>query len=1028
MADLIPTEVDDEGDERAADDGGGSGGGAAALGSGAAGSAAATPAVPGPPGGAAPVPGNGTAIGRFTVLGLLGIGGMGVVLSAYDPDLDRKVALKLLRGDQFRGARAAAGRAALLREAKAMARLNHPNVVAVYEAGVLEGSGYVVMEQVEGITLRRWLDEPRGWEEILDVLLAAGHGLAAAHRAGVVHRDFKPENVLVGKEGRVRVSDFGLAGEGGGGRGTLEYMAPETRDARATRAAHAVSSSSGAPGGAAGTPGSDALAAVAAAPDARSDLYAYCITVWEALHGERPVTEHGPPPLPANRKAPSWVYAALLRGLAVSPDERWPSMDALLARLGRLRRGVGRLAIAAIAAVLLIGVAAFFVGRERARAPSCASAEDRLVGAWDPARRSEVERAFAAKGLRFGAAAWPAVAARVDAFAGGWSKMYNEACHATHVEGRQSAVLLDLRMECLDRRRGVLANLTSLWAKGMTAELVEASLESALGLPPLAPCADARTLTGKIALPDDPEKVRAIAATRAQIDAAFAMLLAHQRVEAQQVMVVARAAADATGWPQVRAEAALVDGKVLSDLYDAGAEPRLLEAARLAGAARDDKLAADAMVELVQVLSENQQLADRALLVASITDGLVARAGDEPGQRVLFTRFRAAALRVKGDFVQARAVLAEARAPALAAFGEGSWDLSVLDGELSRIAEAQGDYAEARQLGEQVLKAAIVRFGPQHPRVAAYLNNLAMAADAGGDPKAARAYHQRALQIKVAVLGEDSPSVALTLNNLGIVEVRLGNLTEALAQLERALAIRERVLGPEHPYVATTLGNLSTIYLDLGRFDEALAAAQRALAIKLKAYGPDNAFVANSLHDVARLRAVQGDHAQALELFRRSAAAREKVFGADHEKSVSARVRVAAELGALGRCGEAQPILLAAVAASVKDKDAENEADALSALADCDLAAGASARALPRLARAVELLAGGGDDIEVRTVGAARWQLGRAQWAVGQRVEAVASVRAAERELATVDTDLETAPLLKAARAWLAVHGKQASR
>src|SRR5215468_7612378 len=263
------------------------------------------------------VPARGVSIGRFIVLGPLGMGGMGMVLSAYDPQLDRKVALKLLRTD--RGALSEEGRARLVREAQAMARLNHPNVVAVYEVVFGEVTGYLVMELVEGTTLRAWLakNQPR-WEQIVDLHIAAGAGLAAAHRAGLVHHDFKPDNVLVDGEGRPRVSDFGLAGAGRPGAGTQAYMAPEQL------------------GG--GT------------VDARADQYAFCVTLWEALHGERPVAGAAPP---SSRKAPRWVDRALTRGLRAAPEERWPSMDDLLRVLRRGRRSGARLAglAAAVGAV-----------------------------------------------------------------------------------------------------------------------------------------------------------------------------------------------------------------------------------------------------------------------------------------------------------------------------------------------------------------------------------------------------------------------------------------------------------------------------------------------------------------------------------------------------------------------------------------------------------------------------------------------------------------------------------------------------
>src|SRR4051794_14361160 len=157
---------------------------------------------------------TGARIGRYVVLENVGSGAMGSVYAAYDPELDRKIALKLLKGSALAGALNPTGQARLLREAKAMGRLAHPNVIAVHDAGVFEGQVFLAMEFCAGGTLRSWLgDAPRTWREILDVFIAAGRGLAAAHAAGLVHRDFKPDNVLLDREGRPRVVDFGLARE-----------------------------------------------------------------------------------------------------------------------------------------------------------------------------------------------------------------------------------------------------------------------------------------------------------------------------------------------------------------------------------------------------------------------------------------------------------------------------------------------------------------------------------------------------------------------------------------------------------------------------------------------------------------------------------------------------------------------------------------------------------------------------------------------------------------------------------------------
>lgn len=273
-------------------------------------------------------------IGRYRLLGRLGEGGMGLVLSAHDPELDRQVAIKILRPSPQWPEDAAAD-ARLLREARAIARLNHPNVVTVFDVGVEAGRLFVVMEQVRGRSLHEWLRTPRGAGEVLGVLVQAGRGLAAAHAAGLVHRDFKPGNVLLGEDGRVRVADFGLARFAEQG---FEPGAPPD----GVQAAELVSHS----GRVLGTPAYMAPEqCLGGAADERSDQFAFCVCLYEGLFGQRPfrgehfaelkrAIVHQPLQLPVGAEglAPQ-LRAALLRGLAKSPEQRFASMDELLEQL-----------------------------------------------------------------------------------------------------------------------------------------------------------------------------------------------------------------------------------------------------------------------------------------------------------------------------------------------------------------------------------------------------------------------------------------------------------------------------------------------------------------------------------------------------------------------------------------------------------------------------------------------------------------------------------------------------------------------
>jgi formylglycine-generating enzyme required for sulfatase activity len=325
---------------------------------------------------------TGARIGRYVVIDRVGVGAMGVVYGAYDPELDRKVALKLLKPGQ--GAREMA-RARLLREAKAMARLSHPNVVAVHDVGIVDDQVFLAMEFLSGGTVKSWLAAgSRPWREILAVFAAAGRGLAAAHDAGLVHRDFKPDNVLLDKDGRPRVVDFGIAREAGadaegdeapvaGGPGA-SAQAPLDVTARLRE-----SSGSNQPlvtltktGALIGTPAYMAPEQfMGQRGDEKSDQFSFCVALYEALYGERPfagddvlsisvnVTQEQMRPLPKDRGVPAWIRRVLVRGLKLDPKLRWPSMGALIAALqddpaAKLRRRlIAGGTIAAVAATAI---------------------------------------------------------------------------------------------------------------------------------------------------------------------------------------------------------------------------------------------------------------------------------------------------------------------------------------------------------------------------------------------------------------------------------------------------------------------------------------------------------------------------------------------------------------------------------------------------------------------------------------------------------------------------------------------------
>ena len=285
-----------------------------------------------PTAGSADAQDGGRKIGRYKILGLVGRGGFGEVHAAHDPELDRRVALKVLTRSEDPNAVAL-----LRREATTMARLSHPNVVRVFDVGEVDGDLFIAMEFIRGVTLRSWLSgQVRSWPEIRAVFVATGQGLAAAHREGVVHRDFTPENVIIDDDGRARVVDFGLAAATG-----EEVLPGHTADEDEL----ADSTLSSDPGRG-GTPAYMAPELHLGRPaDARSDQFSFCVAMFEALHGRRPFrgrTWHTLSPqvlgehrdgAQVDRTLPAHLRRTIVRGLAAAPERRFPDMDALLAEL-----------------------------------------------------------------------------------------------------------------------------------------------------------------------------------------------------------------------------------------------------------------------------------------------------------------------------------------------------------------------------------------------------------------------------------------------------------------------------------------------------------------------------------------------------------------------------------------------------------------------------------------------------------------------------------------------------------------------
>ncbi|MCB9756334.1 MAG: serine/threonine protein kinase [Myxococcales bacterium] len=424
-----------------------------------------------------------TRIGRFELVRRLGAGGMGVVYLARDPELDRAVAIKHLHPRFVRGDALALAEQRMRREARAMARLAHPHVVHIHEVGTHDGQLFLAMEYVDGLTLSDWLrGERRGWRELLRVFCEAGEGLDAAHEAGLVHRDFKPENVLVSRAGAAKVTDFGLAS-----------MLSASASTSCARPIPALEDSTTAPmtrtGALMGTPLYMSPEQFAGEPaDARSDQFSFCVALYEALVGARPFTGStfgelaasvsrgalGPRPRVA---APSRVLVAVERGLRVAPEERWPSMGALLEALRhdptpRRRR---RLALAGLA-VGLASAAGGYAWSETTRAralQACETAGAAIEDVWGGATRARALTEVRASGISFAESSATHTADALDAFTSAWRQVRTDTCVAARVERRWSPELSASADACLEERREQLESFVETLEETVSADELE---------------------------------------------------------------------------------------------------------------------------------------------------------------------------------------------------------------------------------------------------------------------------------------------------------------------------------------------------------------------------------------------------------------------------------------------------------------------------------------------------------------------------------------------------------------------------
>ncbi len=855
-----------------------------------------------------------SCIGRYMVLDRIGAGAMGVVYRGFDPELERPVALKLLHAELD----SPTLRERLLREARAMAKVSSAHVATVFEAGVHAGRSFVAMELVHGRTLRQWQKEARrSWPELLAVYRQAALGLAEAHDAALVHRDFKPDNAMIDAQGRVKVLDFGLA------RGhELQRSAARTHDD--LRAQTDDTELEATPltrtGALIGTPAYMAPELLAGGiADARSDQFAFCVALFEALHDERPFKGRNAEQLLASMRAgattagakvPAWIGRAVGRGLALDPAARWPSLRALAAALDRdpgraRRRG---LALGIVGVTALAAWSWQRIDRMRTIA-ACDAAAAELDATWDDGARARVRAAFAASDLPFATDSAERVIPLVDAQVEAWRSASATACVHTELEHVWTEARLAAATWCLQGRRSELAAFVEDLAQPDTATITGAVMRAAM-LEPIDPCTDGGRLD-RLPIPP-PEQVDAVQHIREQLATLdVAAAAPDTRMRLDELVDAARA----VDWPPLLARALAMRAALLSAEGDYAAAHAVGSEAYFAAARVDAwDVASDAAISLVALLGDRLPRPDAAMQWSQHAELAIAQLGDASGLRtarlldaVGRARFREGELELAYESMQRAAELREH------ALGPDHAGLATSLNSLAIVTGARGDGPTALALTERAVALLERTLGPEHPNIATALFNLGNARKMLGDTAGAEAAFARSLAISEAAYGPAHPEVGQTLSNLGLLHYQSGDSARARPLLERALAIREAALGATHPDLVSTIDTLASVLAEQGEPARAVAMMRRGLAITEAARGPDHPEVAHTLRNLGTMAFNAGDLAEGRALYGRALAIFERALGPEHAEVAETFVSLAVEL-AVRRADDTVPTFARAIA------------------------------------------------------------------------------------------------------------------
>lgn len=837
-------------------------------------------------------------IGRFEVLQRLGTGGMGVVYAARDPDLDRTVAIKVLRGSRV----SSQAQTRILREAQALARVRHANVVHVYETGQHGDEVYLAMEYVDGVTLTAWLGATtRSLPEIVSVFRAAGRGLVAAHAAGLMHRDFKPDNVIVDGQGQVKVLDFGLA------RGAVAEAHEASTVEIVGEASSLLQSPITATGALMGTPAyMSPEQAQGTSVTERADQFSFCVSLWEAVYGRRPFASHegvdlldalrrgvDPDPPARDRVVSRRVQRVLTRGLGHDPDGRFESMAVLLDALPpdpeASKRKHWRISGAATLGVLALG--AMVIASKQTPAADCGDANMYLDGVWDQSTRTSLHEHFDSLGLSFGDTAWQRASQTLDEHADAWVIAYSSTCDAlAKSEGNDPALLqqgacLQWRLQQLDSTVQVLGEVDG-------ARLADvANIVSVIGA--VSDCEDPARAGRLLRLPDDPQLARQVQSIRMDLARAQARLQGRDYDQAANLARTAVEQSRALGDDAILAESLLALGSAQSRLESPNAESTLREGLEIAALSDHRDAAVAGWMSLLNHLGLNAQRLDEALTLVTGAELAIGQAGNPPQRRIELLNYWGGLLTTQAAFADAEAKFEQSRALIEETSLLGTVVHADLLAKWCGLAIQRGDFERARQLGQESVDVARRVYGPMHPSMVGALSNMASANLQLGHLAEARALYEQMIAVWSSVHDEDR-TIAFAIDLLGVVDQREGKLDDALGRHRRALEIRERTLVPHHIELGAAHHNVGHVLFLQGKHEQARPYFERALEIQQEGLGPKHPHVANALAGLAEIDLGKEDFAAARLGYAAALAIFEDAYGPANGATVRAQLALAA--------------------------------------------------------------------------------------------------------------------------------------